>query len=309
MLKYFRVSFPQHMQAAASSFNYLCNKPFATMMTIVVIAITLALPALFWVFADNLQTLTANWKQGGRISLYLKLPSTPVQEEAVLRKVSALQGVAHADLKTPAQGLAELQSQEGMPDITNFLLENPLPAVIEVTPAANMSTPEKLQQLHNELKANPEVEQAKLDIQWVSRLHAVLGLVAKMAYGLIILLASAVILIICNTLRLAIQNRHEEIQVLKLIGGADPFIARPFLYAGIWYGLAGAVLAVFLVNIFMLSLAVAVKQLAAVYQMHYPLLGLSVRQALLLILSATILGWLGARLSVKRQLSSIEPYN
>ncbi|WBV66151.1 hypothetical protein PGH44_00765 [Legionella pneumophila] len=50
------------------------------------------------------------------------------------------------------------------------------------------------------------------------------------------------------------------------------------------------------------------NQLANVYQMHYPLACLSLRQILLLVLFAIILGWLGALLSVKRQLASIEPY-
>ena len=73
--------------------------------------------------------------------------------------------------------------------------------------------------------------------------------------------------------------------------------------------MAGAILSVLLVNIFILSLGVAVNQLAVAYQMHYPLSVLSIRHILLLILFAIILGWLGARLSVKRQLALIEPYN
>ncbi|VEB33170.1 cell division ABC transporter permease FtsX [Legionella sainthelensi] len=68
-----------------------------------------------------------------------------------------------------------------------------------------------------------------------------------------------------------------------------------------------AIFAIFLVNIFIFSLGAALNQLAVVYQMHYPLAGLSMRQILLLVLFAIILGWMGARLSVKRQLASIEP--
>jgi cell division transport system permease protein len=117
----------------------------------------------------------------------------------------------------------------------------------------------------------------------------------------------AVIVIVGTTLRVAIHSRQEEIQVLKLIGAKDPFILRPFLYSGVWYGAIGAIFAIFLVNIFILSLGASVNQLAVAYQMHYPLTGLTIRQILLLVLFAIILGWVGARLSVKRQLASIEP--
>ncbi|CDZ77852.1 Cell division protein FtsX [Legionella massiliensis] len=309
MLNKLRSLASYHLQAASNSLNLLCRKPLATMMTVVVIAIALTLPALFWVFTDNLDQLTRSWQRGGHISLYLKSSLTASEETAFLDQIRATEGVGHITLKSASEGLAELQQQEGMHDIMRYLPENPLPTVLEVIPVLAINTPAQMEQLYTRLKAYPQVEQAKLDMEWISRLHAILGFVSKVAHALMALLASAVVLVVGNTLRLAIHNRHEEIQVLKLIGATDPYIARPFLYSGIWYSLAGAILAVFFVNIFMLSLAVAVKQLATVYQMHYPIMGLSVKQAYLLVLVATILGWLGARLSVKRQLASIEPYN
>ncbi len=309
MLKRSQSLLAYHLQAATHSLNSLCRKPLATMMTVIVIAITLALPALFWVFTDNLSQLTIGWQQGGRISLYLKTGLSETEQTALLQKVHGIEGVGQASLKSAADGLAELTQQEGMHDIMRYLPENPLPSVIEVVPSLVTDSPAKLDLLARHLEALPQVTQAKLDMAWINRLHVILGFAANVAKALMSLLALAVVLIIGNTLRLAIHNRQEEIQILKLIGATDPFILRPFLYSGVWYGMAGAIFAVFLVNIFILSLGVAVNQLAVAYQMHYPLTGLSIRQILLLILFAIILGWLGARLSVKRQLASIEPYN
>jgi cell division transport system permease protein len=307
MLNKLRKLFAYHIQAALSSFHSLCRRPLATAMTVLVIAITLVLPALFWVMTDNVSQLTAHWKQGGHISLYLK-SSLPSEEElALLVRVRATAGVAMATLKSSSEGLKELQKQEGMQDIMRYLPDNPLPATIEVTPAIDINTPQKLEALYMQLKDYPQVEQAKFDIQWVNRLQAILGFIAKLAEGLMLILAVAVVLIIGNTLRLAVHSRYEEIQVLKLIGAKDSFIIRPFLYAGIWYGLAGAMVAILLLNIFMLSLTKVMHQLAAVYEMHYTLAGLSLKQSSYLILVAVLLGWLAAHLSVKRQLSGIEP--
>ncbi|MCC5015648.1 MULTISPECIES: permease-like cell division protein FtsX [unclassified Legionella] len=309
MLKNLRTLSAYHLQAANSSLNLLCRKPLATMMTVIVIAIALTLPTLFWVFTDNLEQLTINWQRGGHISLYLKSPLSEAEQAAFVARVRATEGVGNVILKSSEDGLAELQQQEGMHDIMRYLPENPLPAMVDVIPALAINTPAQMEQLFARLKVYPQVEQAKLDMQWITKLHAILGFATKIAHALMALLASAVVLIIGNTLRLAIHNRHEEIQVLKLIGATDPYIARPFLYTGMWYSLAGAIMAVLFVNIFMLSVAVAVKQLAAAYQMHYPIMGLSVKQAYLLVIVSTMLGWLGARLSVKRQLASIEPYS
>lgn len=309
MLKKTQSLLAYHIQAAVYSLNLMCRKPLATMMTVIVIAIALALPALFWVFTDNLSHLTVGWQRGGHISLYLKTSLPEAEQLHLLQKVQETEGVGQASLKSAAEGLTELTQQEGMHDIMRYLPENPLPSVIEVVPALIIDSPAKLDLLSRHLQALPEVEQVKLDMEWIGRLHAILGFAANLANALMALLALAVILIIGNTLRLSIHNRQEEIQILKLIGATDPFILRPFLYSGIWYGMAGAIVAVFLVNIFILSLGVVVNQLAVVYQMHYPLSGLSIRQILLLVLFAIILGWIGARLSVKRQLAFIEPYN
>ena len=307
MLKRSQSFLAYHIQAATQSFNLLCRKPLATMMTAVVIAIALALPALFWVVTDNVGKLTSGWQQGGHISLYLQSGLTEASQQQVLSQVRAIDGVGEASLKSAADGLSELTQQEGMQDIMHYLPENPLPAVIDVVPSLVVDSPAKLDLLSRQLQTVGHIDHVKLDMEWIRRLHALLGFVAKFADALLILLAMAVVLIIGTTLRLAIHSRHEEIQVLKLIGAKDHFILRPFLYTGILYGAVGAILAVFLVNIFILSLGAAVNQLAIAYQMHYPITGLSIRQILLLVLFAIILGWLGARLSVKRQLASIEP--
>ncbi len=298
-----------HAQAATQSINLLCRKPFGTLMTIVVIAIALALPAFFWVVTDNVARLSTGWQRGGHISLYLQRALTVNEQNEVLTSVRQTQGVGQATLKSSADGLKELTGQEGMHDIMRYLPENPLPAVIEVTPSLIVDSEAKLDLLARQLQKNTQIEQVKWDMAWMSRLHAILGFAGKMANALMGILALAVVLIIGNTLRLAIHNRQEEIQILKLIGATDPFILRPFLYSGIWYGLAGAVVAIFFVNIIILSLGMAVNKLAVAYQMHYPLTGLSIGQILLLVGFAIILGWVGARFSVTRQLNAIEPYN
>lgn len=297
-----------HVQAAMHSLTLLARKPLATMMTVIVLAISLALPALFWVFADNLANLTLSWQKNGYISLYLRSNVSPAEQKAFISRLEGIVGVGQARLISPEEGLALLSSQEGMHDMMQYLPENPLPALIEVTPALTVDSQFKLDQLFQTLKSQPEVELAKLDMEWIKRLQMIMGFAHQLARALLILLALAVVLIIGNTLRLSIQNRQEEIQVLKLIGAPDPFIVRPYLYSGLWYGLAGAVVAILLVNIFLLSLAAVLEALASVYQMHYPLRGMSLNQMLLLTAFAVLLGWLGARLSVYRQMASIEPY-
>ena len=309
MLKTLRAYVGYHFQANQSSFYFFKKKPLSTVMTIMVIAITLALPALFWIFIDNINQLTSPWVQARQITLYLKQPLTQEQQKLVFERISSMHEVGEATLKTPTEGMSILQAQEGMQDIMNSLNENPLPAVIEVYPALHINTPEQLQQLRYELLQDGQVEQAKLDMQWIHRLKTILHFASTVVFGVMLLLALAVILIIGNTLRLAIYNRQDEIRILKLVGASDPFIMRPFLYSGVWYGLAGAMVALLLIRVFIAFISRAANQVAATYQMDYPLSTLSWRQVFIMLILAAILGWLAARLSVKRHLTYIEPYS
>lgn len=310
MLTYLSTWLHHHARAAASSLQWMLHKPFTSTLTISVIAVTLALPALFWLLITNVSSFIPAWQQQQQISLYLKTGLTKEQQDTFLLQVRALNTVESAALKSPAQGMAALQAQEGMKDVMNFLPENPLPPVIEVHPYLHDNdTLINLKQLQHVLQQSPEVDTAKIDIEWVSRLHAILDLAARVVYAITILLAMAVFLIIVNTLRFTIYHRHEEILVLKLIGADASYIIRPFLYTGVWYALVGACMALLTIELFLLSLRPAIKQLTFTYQLNHSLMALSWREALFFVLSAVSLGWFAAFLSVKRQLASIEPTN
>lgn len=307
MLNRSRIIIKHHLEAAKDSLHSLRRQPIATAMTLMVMALALTLPALFWVLTDNISKIANNWQRGGQISLYLAETKSIDAQEKLLAHVREIEGVGQAVLKTPSEGLAELQQQAGLNDLILQLPDNPLPAVIEISPAITVDSLPKMEQLYYQLKILTGVDEAKLDLQWVNRLHALLDFAQKITDGLIILLGVTVVFIIGNTLRLAIQNRHEEVQVLKLIGATNAYIARPFLYTGLWYGVGAALLTLLFVHFFMLSLSIVFSKLVAVYNVNYFIPGLTVTQAILLFLSAVILGWLGARLSIKRQLASIEP--
>ncbi len=79
----------------------------------------------------------------------------------------------------------------------------------------------------------------QLDTEWVSRFNAILDVVRRVVLLAAGLFALGVLVIVGNTIRLDIENRRDEIEVTKLVGGSDAFVRRPFLYTGVWYGLGG----------------------------------------------------------------------
>ncbi|MFY7698558.1 MAG: permease-like cell division protein FtsX [Legionella sp.] len=300
-----RTYFILQQDAFVTAVHELKKSRLTTVITTIVIALTLALPALLGILIGNFESLFVDYEQSSQIVLYLKSAS-PAEELALLEKIRSMPMVAHAKLVTPADGLKELQEQQpGMEDILSLLPENPLPTVIEVSPSKQQNT-RFVNELYESLKKLSQVEQAKFDSLWLERLYAIYSFIRNFTQGLILLLGFAVTVIIANTLKLVIHSHQQEIQVLKLIGASNQYIIRPFLYMGIFYGVFGAVIAVFFVSFFMVNLEKSVDNLAQLYQVHYSLQGFSMIQMILFITSSGLLGGLGASLSIKRQLASID---
>ncbi len=121
------------------------------------------------------------------------------------------------------------------------------------------------------------------------------------------MLATAVLLIVGNTIRLAIHNRRSEIEISKLFGGTDAFIQRPFLYSGFWYGVFGGLIAWLLITIALQILDKPVRELANLYGSQFKLSGLGFKNSSILLLIGVFLGLGGSWVSVKRHMRAIEP--
>lgn len=297
--------FLRHVQVLFFSIGQLARTPLTTLMTLAVIGITLALPTSLYVLFDNLQRASHGWDAGVQISLFLKHDTSERAASALVDKVRGMPQVAAVEYISRAQALAEFKRLSGFGDALDVLDNNPLPPVLVVRPTPG--SPSQVQALVQALSRLSDVDLAQLDLEWIKRLHAMLTIAQRGVLILAGLLALAVLLIIGNTIRLAILNRRSEIEVIKLIGGTDAFIRRPFLYSGLLQGFFGAVVAWLLVSLGLLLLSGPVRDLAGLYGSRFELGGLGLENALWLLLAGASLGWLGSRLAVSRHIRSIEP--
>ncbi|SFX30132.1 permease-like cell division protein FtsX [Marinospirillum alkaliphilum] len=294
-----------HLAMAADSLARLLAAPVGSLMTWAVIAIALSLPVALYVFLNNAQLVSSNWDGTAQISLYLQ---DNVRDDAGRRLTQELQlrpEIAETRYLSREQALAEFKEFSGFGEALSYLDDNPLPAVIIVRPS--VIGVDAQQALVQQLQLLPEVEEAQLDLAWVKRLYHIMELGQRMITALGLLLGLAVLLVVGNTIRLAIENRRQEIVVVKLIGATDAFVRRPFLYTGIWYGLGGGIMAWLLINLSLFWLDGPVRSLASAYASDFSLIGLGLQDSLLLLFGSTLLGWIGAWIAVGRHLGKIEP--
>lgn len=293
-----------HSTSAIDSLLRLLRTPGASLMTWLVVAIALILPAALLVGLLNLQQLTGNWEDANQISVFLDKKLSDAEAEKLSEKWRNMEAVASADYLPPTGALAEFREYSGLGGLVDSLDHNPLPGVLLVQPRAGAS----VETLHQQLSVEPGVTDVRVDMQWVKRLEQLMSLAERLVLGLASLLALGLVLIVGNTLRLAIENRREEILVAKLVGATDAYVRRPFLYSGLWYGLGGGLLAALLLSLGLELLHHPVEQLNDLYAGQFKLRGLGLIGSLQLVLTGGFLGLTGAWLAVTRHLHLIQPH-
>lgn len=296
----------RHLQVMLSSLGELWRQPFATTMTLLVIGIALLLPAGLYVILKNIEQISGEWEHANRISLFLHSGTPDNRGQLLAEQLKTWPDIMDITYQSAQQSLNEFREISGLDSLLETLPENPLPAVIIIEPEENQPT-DTIEALLDRLAALPEVEQAQLDMQWLQRLRSINKTGQRGISILATLLSLSVLLIIGNTIRLAILNRQTEIRVIKLVGGTNTFVRRPFLYTGMWYGLLGGVLAWFTMLISLLIISGPIDELAALYDGQFSLRWYAGQTLFYLPLSGLVLGVLGAWLAVSRHLSAIEP--
>ena len=296
-----------HKLMAVDSLQRLLSSFGSSLMTWLVLAIALSLPMTLYVSLENVKQLSRTWDQSSQMSVYLKTGTKDRFADELTSELQTWPQVQAVEYISPERALNEFKASTGLTDVIEGLDTNPLPGVISVIPVLGSQDAGDLEKLEQKLLGLRHVESVQLDLLWVKRLYQFMDLGQRLVWALAALLGLAVLLIIGNTIRLSIESRRDEIRVIKLVGGTDAFVRRPFLYTGIWFGLGGGLIAWVLLSSGLYWLSGPVERLISLYGSEFVLKGLGFSDSLLLIFDGVVLGWLGAWLAVSRHLSRIEP--
>jgi cell division transport system permease protein len=299
--------FARHAQTLLGSLGRAVNQPFATLMTMGVIAVAIALPLFLNLFLVNVRAATGNWNDAFDLSVYMDKKAGDPRVQTLAKQLRQREDVAAVRVITANQALTEFRESSGFGKALDALTDNPLPDTLVVTPSLAASTPQGTEALKNAVAAMADVQAVQLDTEWVKRLRAMLDVLRRVVWLTGGLLGAGVVLIVGNTIRLDILNRRTEIEVMKLVGATNGFARRPFLYSGVWYGLGGGAMALILVAVAAAVLATPVNGLARLYDSPFHLQGLGLRTAVLVLAAAIGLAWFGSWLAATRHIRAIEP--
>ncbi len=291
-----------HVYSVVASLGRFLGKPWASALTVGVMAVALALPLGLWLVLGNVARFSGQVQQSREVSVFLRADVDAARADALAGRLRGRDDVAAVELRLPDEGLAQLRAA-GLGEAIDALggESNPLPTLLVVTPAGDEAL------LAAALEALPEADLVQHDALWRQRLDGWLRFGRRVALVLAALLGLGALLVVGNTVRLDIQARREEIGVLQHLGASDGFIRRPFLYLGAWYGLGAGLLAIALLSAAALALRAPLAELAASYGSHFALSGFDPVAALGVVAGAALLGWLGAGVVTGHYLRQTRP--
>jgi len=297
----------RHAHALVSSAGHLARAPVATVFTVVVMGLALALPLGLETLVSNVRAATGDFTGAVSVSVYLKTGIDEAHARQLADNARARAGVGAVQLITATQALAQFRAQSGFGAALDALQDNPLPNVLVITPLAGATSAADMESLRRDLAAWPDVESVQLDGDWVLRFNAIMALLRRALLLAAGVLGLGVVAVVGNTIRLEIRHRRAEIEVTKLVGGTNGFVRRPFLYTGVLYGVVGGLTAWLVIAVAIALLAPEVGHLAQSYGSRFTIRGPDARDLGALLGGSTALAWLGAWLAAGWELQRIEP--
>ncbi len=297
----------QWRYAWSNTIRDMLRQPLATLLTIMVIAISLTLPSVCYLVWKNVSQAAEQWYPTPQLTVFIDKSLDDDGAMNVIKQLKAEAGVDKVNYLSREEALSEFRNWSGFGGALDMLEQNPLPALAIVTPKMNFEDSKTLSTLRDRIAAVQGVDQVRMDDSWFARLAALTGLVGQIAAMIGVLMVVAVFLVIGNSVRLSIFSRRDTINVMKLIGATDGFILRPFLNGGAMLGFCGALLSLILSEGLVWRLETVVTQVASVFGTTFDLHGLGWDESLLLLLISAMIGWIAAYLATVQHLRRFTP--
>ena len=286
-----------HRHALASSLQRMVRHPLATFFVLVSLAVALSLPAGLAAALAGLQNMAGGLPGQGTLTVYIRNDASADDRTALERRIHALPGLARADFISRTSALADLSRHLGLPDLSAELPDNPLPDAWQLMP--DHLSPQLTRTWTDRLTPLPGVDLVLGDQDWITRLYTLIALGQRIVLAISILLATGIVTITGNIIRLQILTRQNEIEVSRLIGATDRFIQRPFLYFGAVQGLLAGLLAWGILAVGLAWITPQLHELSQLFGARFSPAWPSPVYGFALAGFSGALGWLGAWLAVR----------
>lgn len=285
----------------------LTKRKFGTLLTILVIAASLTIPTVSYLLWKNTSQAAAQFYPDPELTVYLHKNLSENDVNPVVERIRHFENDKMESLNyiSRQQSLEEFRSWSGFGNALDILDDNPLPAVVILKPKKEFVSPDSMLSFRDGLQKIKGVQEVRLDNGWIEKLSALSELIARVAITCTLLMLVAVFLVIGNSIRSDVSNSRASINVMQLLGATQHFIARPFIYTGMIYGLLGSLLAMLFSLMTISYFTGVVRYVADMFTVKFELHGFNLSEIVFIVVLSIFLGWLAAKLATNRHIQKI----
>lgn len=232
---------------ARSALRGIAASPATSGVAVATIGVTLVLVGAFLLLVSNMERMLDEFGDALHVTVFLEIGTDAQRQRELASRAATIHGVEAVRLVSPEEALDRFRAGVGRGGaLLEGLSDNPLPASLEIALAAEFQSAEGLEAVAAELRGAPGVDDLSSGQDWVEGYLRAVALVRGVGWGLAVILALATLLIVSNTIRLAVLSRRDELEILSLVGASRGFVNTPFLLEGVVQGAAGGGLALLL---------------------------------------------------------------
>ena len=295
----------EHSLLFRETLEHVTRNLFVSLLAWILIGIALSLPLGLYLVQRSLSSISEPWLESPGVTVYLERGVAQEQRERLERVLLEDPRIDSLAYLSPKQALEEFGELTGLKSLIEDFEEHPLPASFDVVPVANLSA-EEFQRLSEEISAIEEVQDVVAEGLWLDRVLAVTELVERLTWVLAGLFGLGAVLVTASSVRLVIESRLAELQVMSLVGATPRFMRRPFLYFGVVYGFGGGLMATMLISGAIILVREPARRLLGSYGVELAVPGFDGPILAFLFLSAALIGAIGALAACARRLKSLD---
>ena len=213
-----------------------------TVASILTVAVSLSLFGGAQIIYHGIGNATARWEGGIEFIVFMNPEASEDQLDAVRSGLEQSPDVREVEFVDKAAAYEEFkQLFARSPEMIDAVDESAMPPSFKVAPAT--SDAEIISQLGQQFENDPGVREVVFAVETVRTMQTFARFVRLAIIAVALILMGAALLLVLNTIRMAMFARRREIEVMKLVGATNWFIRVPFMLEGLVQGIVGAVVA------------------------------------------------------------------
>ncbi len=300
----FKCWYRGHFRAMVEGVKMPMTTPYASIFTVITLAICFYLPLVMWTMWQNFSEVESRWQGQGSVAVFLKQGLDAEKVTALMHDLGDRNLIAEVTVVDNDTIKASLNDDPQLNQIIEVIESHELPDQLLLQPHPNATT-EQIQSLAQKLQLRADIDYVSFDSDWFNQLKTLTQAFYYLMQASIVVFLIIVFVFLSHSIGSDVASHKGEIGLKKLLGATAGQIRRRFLYGGIYYGLVASFLAMTLLNLTLWWLKSPIQELSQSFGQSIDLRTPFGIEMMWFVSIVVLISWAGARISASNHIRNL----